>query len=137
MNSIPSAPLSDERNPYVAPLAGGHEPIPEQGTSQSGLLPRWEKLRVVYNVVLAVVVLSFWAIGPGIRLGDPAFLRHLARGCLGANICFCVGPVVNAYAHWLGLRHVAVTVALFVAGTGLSVLAAAGSILVFQMRGFD
>lgn len=130
-----SPPLPDDSNPYVAPLEAGPLPSPTRGPSETGLLLRWEKLRVVYNVVLAAVVLAFWAGGRGSGLGDPAFLRHLARCCLGANLCFCAGPVVNAYAHWLGLRHVAVTVALFVLGTTLSVLVAAGSILVFQMRG--
>ncbi|MEJ7640335.1 MAG: hypothetical protein WKF75_20805 [Singulisphaera sp.] len=137
MTSDSSPPLPDDSNPYVAPLAVGALSTPTLGPSETGLLLRWEKLRVVYNVILAAVVLAIWAGGRGSGLGDLAFLRHLARCCLGANLCFCIGPVVNFYAHWLGLRHGAVTVVLFVAGTGLSVLVAAGSILVFRMRGFD
>ncbi len=137
MTPDPSPPPPDDSNPYVAPLAAGPLSPPTLGPSETGLLLRSEKLRVVYNVILAAVVLGFRAGGRGSGLNDPAYLRHVARGCIGANLCFCVGPVVNFYAHWLGLRHGAVTVVLFVAGTGLSVMVASGSILVFQMRGFD
>ena len=137
MTSETSPPLPDESNPYVAPVEAGSLPPPPAGPSEAGLLLRWEKLRLLYNLILAAVVLAFWAGGRGSGLGDPGFLPHLARCCLGANLCFCAGPVVNAYAHWLGLRHVAVTVVLFVIGTSLSVLVAAGSLLVFQMRAFD
>ena len=137
MTSDPSPSPPDDSNPYVAPLAAGPPSSPTLAPSETGLLLRWERLRALYNVILAAVVLAMWAGGQGSGLADPAFLRHLARGCLGANLCFCAGPVVNAYAHWIGLRHGAVTIALFVAGTGLAVLVAAGSTLVFQMRGFD
>lgn len=56
----------------------------------------WEKLRIVYNVVLATLVLV--AIGPEIG----TILEGTVLGAIGANVAFCAGPFVENYLCWMG-----------------------------------
>jgi hypothetical protein len=53
----------------------------------------WEKLRLVYNGVLAGIVLLL--AGP--RLQEPAFWVFLSQGVVFANLCFCAGPCAEGY----------------------------------------
>ncbi len=41
---------------------------------------------------------------------------------LAANLCYLLGPVIESYARWLGLRVSHLTQALFIAGTAFSAL---------------
>jgi len=45
-------------------------------------------------------------------------------GCFAANGLYLAGPAVDGYLTWFGLRHRAVTVLLFLAGTVLASLLA-------------
>lgn len=115
-------------DPPTQPGAG-----PAEQAAELTLLRRWERLRILYNLILAAVVLLLGARS----LGEPGFLRWLVARAFAANVLYCVGPIANAYAHWLGLRHVAVTTALFVLGTMLAVLLAAVSVNAFGLGRFD
>jgi hypothetical protein len=110
---------------------------PVAPAAELALLRRWERLRVLYNLILIAEVLLLSAFAPGHALGDRAFWRLLVFGALVANLCYCVGPIANAYAHWLGLRHPAVTIVLFVAGTALAALLALVSIIGFGLAAMD
>jgi len=83
------------------------------------IVATWELLRIPYNVVLCVVAamagLAAWS-----AWGTHPSLGELATGAIGANVCFCAGPVANAYASWIGLRSPLVTWLLFGAGTLLA-----------------
>jgi hypothetical protein len=73
----------------------------------------WEKLRLVYNAVLAIVVLGFLGVS-----GAETSLRfwfQLALAAGGANLCFCAGPVAEGYLCWFGLERRTVRVLLFAA----------------------
>lgn len=92
---------------------------------------RWEKLRLAYNVIVGLVGLV--AIAPFlIDRFDPGFLygaapmRALLAGALvygiTANAAYFLGPALECYVRWLGLRSPWLTRVLFGAGTLCSVL---------------
>ncbi|MBN1766214.1 MAG: hypothetical protein JW860_13215 [Sedimentisphaerales bacterium] len=83
---------------------------------------RWEKLRIYYNLIITsvVILLTYHSLPEYIK--DAQFLWICVRGFLIANICFTIGAAVNAYIHYMGGRHIGITITLFVIGTGLSVL---------------
>lgn len=73
----------------------------------------WERLRVVYNAILAVLVLAVvradW--------GDPEFPWELARAAFLANLCFCAGPVAEGYlAVGLGANRQVARWLMFIPG---------------------
>ena len=85
----------------------------------------WEKLRVVYNVVLLCVVLTVFLLTKRGEVNWFTLGWVCVMGCLGANLCFFAGPAADAYLNWLGYRHAAITAILFALGLLLSILLAA------------
>ena len=79
----------------------------------------WEKLRVPYNGVLMLVVVCLAPSRIGSKIGE------LVGYAFIANLCFLLGPFIDGYLTWLGLRHPAVTVFVFLAGTLVAVVLAA------------
>ena len=67
-------------------------------------LAAWERRRVVYNGVLAAVVLLTTVPALWRPFLDPVFFEMAIAGAFGANVCFCTGPVVEAYLRWMGVR---------------------------------
>jgi hypothetical protein len=98
---------------------------------------RWEKLRILYNLILVFVVslLSIALIGK--YSVDLQLMEMLVVGCFVANLCYLVGPAVDGYLTWLGVRHLAVTALLFVSGTLLAIVLAAASFVMHALPGFD
>lgn len=84
------------------------------------LFVRWEKLRLIYNGILAAVVLLCLPVVYLEGAMNVLFLGELAVACLGANVCYLAGPAVDGYLTWFGLRHHGITLILFVSGTLLS-----------------
>jgi len=83
------------------------------------ILIRWERLRILYNLVLtAVVILPVG--GDPLTLPEPADLPILAVGAVLANLCYLAGPAAESYLAWLGLRSRWVTLALFAGGVLIS-----------------
>jgi hypothetical protein len=74
----------------------------------------WERLRLVYNAALALVVMV--CLSPG-QEAEPAFWLFLACQAVVANLCFFAGPLGEWYAAWLGYRGRATRWVLF--GSGL------------------
>lgn len=87
----------------------------------------WERLRIVYNAILAVTVVCVVAI---------YFLQYrptsiplfgflgIVVPVVGANLCFFAGPIVETYVAWLGLRTETLRMVLMFFGTALSMLIA-------------
>ena len=94
----------------------------------------WERLRVIYVLVLAVVVVIL--LGPS-GLMNVRLLFRLLEGAVVANVLFFAGPVVETYVQWLGFGHIWLRWALFLSGTLLSVLLAFGVLLSGLMLEFD
>jgi hypothetical protein len=80
---------------------------------------RWEKLRILYNILLVVFVFALFRRD----ITDPVFwpdiMWVLVKGAIVANAVFFAGPVIEILTAKSGLRHKAVTISLFVAITGL------------------
>lgn len=83
------------------------------------IFKRWERLRILYNLLLLGVVLL--AAGPGIALPDFLELLFLIMGAVLANLCFFAGPLTESYLAWLGLKSQLVTLGLFVLGVLISI----------------
>jgi hypothetical protein len=104
-----------------------HDAGPAEGANPYGVLKRWEKLRLLYNAVLIPwSVLNIMAFRPG--GGDPGLWEDVILGGLAANVCFCLGPVLETYLAWLGANPRAARGWLFALGTAFTALAAAVAI---------
>jgi hypothetical protein len=79
----------------------------------------WEKLRILYNVVLiSVVVVTGWTKGAVC----PLFAILLLPEAILANVCFCVGLVCESYLALLGMPRSLSRPVLFCLGLFLSSL---------------
>ena len=76
---------------------------------------RWERLRILYNLMLILLVLYPYDLAT-LRLRLPEFLV-LLMGAVLANLCFLAGPIAESYLYWIGIRSRAVTAGLFILGT--------------------
>jgi hypothetical protein len=80
---------------------------------------RWERLRIVYNALLAMLVLL--PMAGEVRWPDLGDLLILLMGAVLANLCYLAGPAAETYLAWLGLRSRLVTAALFIGGVLVSI----------------
>ena len=95
------------------------------------ILLRWEKLRLVYNFVLSGVALVGLALRPEL-LRVPTLPLFLIACCIGANVCFCAGPAVEAYINFRLNRRVMATWFLFFPGMAMSIPAAFIAMMVWR-----
>lgn len=104
---------------FTDTLSASKPPIPseEWPVDEAGMVARWERLRIVYNAILTVEVLVLTVPMFRMTWGHRSFLVELILGAVGANLCYCAGPVINFYFHWANIRGRAVTTVLFVIGT--------------------
>ena len=100
--------------------------MPETQTATPSWLPmlrlillRWERLRILYNLLLVGLVMI--PTGGAFQLPTLRELPVLAVGAALANLCFMAGPMADAYLSWLGLRSRWVTAGLFAAGLLISI----------------
>ena len=77
---------------------------------------RWEQLRIVYNLVLGLAMIPFLKQ----FLDQPQFTMQVLEGAVGANLCFCAGPVVEGYAAMIGLPRRPTRWVIFAGGLLLS-----------------
>jgi hypothetical protein len=113
--------------PASEPIA----PLTEE-TARSVFLA-WEKLRIAFNAILAAVVL----LSAGSAISEGAFWRFLVWGALGANLCFCLGPVVEGYLSLLGSNRQAARWVVFSLGVMAGCFLTFGAVFSWQMQGFD
>lgn len=92
------------------------------------LVVRWEKLRWVYNAILAGVTLltGLLVLGASANRADSKLwtvdgVEALIFAFLGANACFTIGPLIDGYLSWFGFRKRATTWVLFLGGTLISI----------------
>jgi hypothetical protein len=76
----------------------------------------WEKIRIVYNLILVFLV-TFVFIE---RFSDRGFLRYLVECAIAANLCFCAGPVAEGYLNLLGVQRRLARLWLAILGFALS-----------------
>jgi hypothetical protein len=118
-----------ELNPYAPPSAAIKPSNSESESSESRLFFRWEKLRLLYNAILGIeTALLMVVFPPPSPIGSIGVLLPLAGLCFAANVCFCLGPVLNGYARWMGFRHGIVTILIFAAGTTIAAMLKIGAV---------
>ena len=101
--------------------------LPPPVESAAAAFQQWEWLRLAYNVVLGLVLLPWF--GP--LIDDRTFTVFVIKCAIGANLCFCVGPVVEGYASWMGAPRKVARYALFVSGMLLALVLEVGAIITF------
>lgn len=82
---------------------------------------QWEKLRLLYNAVLIPWTILLTAVLPGGGTAGPA---EVLVGGVIANVCFCLGPVVETYLVGIGANARTARGWLFALGTGFTAVAA-------------
>lgn len=92
----------------------------------------WERLRLLFNAALAAVVFAFARAD----LTERDFLVNLARAFIGANLCFCLGPVVEGYLALLGFDRRVARWMVFIPGLLIGCMLAFATLFSWNMRGF-
>ncbi len=92
----------------------------------------WERLRIVYNIVLvALTCISVLGTQPQQGL-DPGFWLAAAGAGVAANVCYFLGPGLECYLRWLGLRNAMLTSLLFGLGLAFSMLITLAAALILM-----
>ena len=86
---------------------------PTDGDSAKSVFLAWERLRVLYNLVLAVFVLL---VGHD-RIGQQGFVAFIGVNAVLANVCFSIGPVIEGYAALVGVPRAVSRRIVMAAGT--------------------
>ncbi len=127
-------------NPYTAPAAniGKNGTVANRGHGDNfgTIIRRWERLRLMYNAFLTIVVLLLTIVFFPTLLGDFRFWLCLVAGASIANLCFFTGPAIEGYGTHFRLWQPAFTIVLFLAGLGLATLLAVGSVAAYAYRNF-
>ena len=83
----------------------------------------WERLRVVYVAILAVITILL--IAPGGFLNGRVLLLTV-EGAVIANAAYFAGPTIETYIKWLGYDRTWPRWVMFGAGTLLSIVLVVG-----------
>ncbi len=100
-----------------------------------GLFLTWEKLRVAYNAILGLETIMVLLVDRPRDVSPGSLLPSLVVCLIAANVCFCIGPVLDGFARLIGLRHRVITGVIFVSGTIVSLFLAYGAIKLVDIRG--
>ena len=93
-----------DNDPY-APPASIEDPAADQKPALREIVLAWEKLRLIYNGLLAIpgaLVLVMFIQKGGMPV--PAAVISAAFVALGANACFFLGPLAELYLRGLFRR---------------------------------
>ena len=92
-------------------------------TIARGTFLAWEKLRVIYVAILAVITILL--IAPSGFL-DERVLLLVVEGAVVANAAYFAGPTIETYIKWLGYDRAWPRWVMFGAGTLLSIVLVVG-----------
>ena len=94
------AHVGDDLSNACAPPIAKAESIPAwQSTTDLDIFRKWERYRVLYNLSLAAEVLVLVFAARSSLITARWFWKAVIFRAIIANVCFCVGPVADAYAH--------------------------------------
>jgi len=93
------------------------------------IIRRWERLRILYNAFLTVVVVTLAIFVFTNVVSDLVFWCCVIVGALIANLCFFTAPAIEGYGTYFGFWHPVFTIILFLVGLGLATLMAIGSVV--------
>ncbi len=138
MTRLP-ADASPDPNPYAPPETSAVGPRAEPlapGDSEFRIFKHWERLRLLYNLILTVETVAILATH-GIWWGQWASLVvGIPLLAFAANVCFCAGPVFHCYAAMVGIRGRMVATVIFWPGMLVAMALAYGSIAMMTMTAF-
>ena len=104
-------------------------PEPTPGFWQ--IVRTWEKLRLIYNAILAGIFGTGWSMA---AVGGYEYLTSLALQFLAvlvaANTFFCAGPAASLGLRYLGLYRHGITVALFAVGLAFTIVVSVGAMCI-------
>ncbi len=83
----------------------------------------WEKLRIVYVIILSVVTLMLTG---ATGFSNWQVLRLIIEGAVVANVAYFAGPTIETYIRWLGYERMWPRWLMFGSGTLLSIVLAVG-----------
>lgn len=110
---------SEPTNPYAAPVS--ELKVDDSPSAVKTAVIQWEKFRLIFNAVLLFEGLFF--VGQ-LMLLEPALVIAAAAFGIAANVCFCLGPLIEMYT--IAFRGEAFSKAargaLFAVGFGFSML---------------
>ncbi len=118
-------------NPYAAPTDTSSATTPATAHRDEQTLQTvaretflvWEKLRVAYVAILAVItILLILPCG----VFNRRLLRLTAEGAVVANLAYFAGPTIETYLKWLGYNRAWPRWVMFIGGTLLSIILAVG-----------
>lgn len=125
------------QNPYAAPtqvnsgasLLGFKIEISSSGIVATVL--RWERLRLLYNAALVILVLllSFTMVPQNLR--EFGYWAAGLRGAVIANISFVAAPIAELVATFLGIWRSGFTQVVFALGVSFAALLATWCVLSF------
>lgn len=92
---------------------------------------RWERLRILYNAILAAGVLLCTLAAKFEARTDPVYWAAILIGAFIANLCYLTGPAIEAYGMLYRVWNPVFTILLFLAGTAFAGLLAIASIAAY------
>ena len=117
-------------NPYstttTTPFTDSIPPKSSDGsllTNARAVFLAWEKLRIVYVIILCMVTLMLTGSTGFYNL---RILRLIVEGAVVANLAYFAGPIVETYVRWLGYERMWPRWLMFGSGTLLSIVLAVG-----------
>ncbi len=118
-------------NPYTVTTTLARE-IPESEVVQTSLQAiarrvflAWEKLRILYVIILALVTVLLTGVTGVLNLG---LLRLILLGAVVANVAYFAGPTIETYVRWLGYNRGWPRWVMFIGGTLIAIILAIGSL---------
>lgn len=90
---------------------------------------QWERLRIVYNAAIVCWVVYMVSASQPALFQSFAFWATCLVGAVFANLCFFLGPLAEAYFHWIDFNHRSIRWALLLIGTQLTAILAGGVLL--------
>lgn len=102
---MPYPPMSNvDSNPYAAPASDSPPPAVHAATDAAALVRRWEKWRLMYNLIVGLTgLLSTMPL-----LSSPAFgqfadsiVTGIVEYGIAANVAYFIGPLAELYLIWL------------------------------------
>ncbi len=119
-------------NPYTATPTTLVREIPESEVVQTSLQAiarrvflAWEKLRILYVIILALVTVLLTGVTGVLNLG---LLRLILLGAVVANVAYFAGPAIETYVRWLGYNRAWPRWVMFIGGTLIAIILAIGSL---------
>ena len=124
------------QNPFASPPETIGVDRPEEGVHAEARVVRvgeevihWEKLRWIYNGLLAIVTLMCLVARIDWFAAPLSLASALVFGSIGANICYSVGTILGAYLAWVGYNNRHFRLIVFVLGSCFASLLTALTIL--------